>query len=74
MSGHCFVDGCTNNAPYGFGLPGLRSDKPKNKRGYLWSCAEHRKQAEERRAQALGQDGQGGQRCVRGYQRRRGPL
>lgn len=36
-------------APFGFGLPGLRSDKPERKRGYLWTCSEHRPDGERRR-------------------------
>lgn len=53
MSGPCFVCG-RPHAPFGFGLPGLRSDKPEGKRGYLWACAEHRADGEERRRQATG--------------------
>jgi len=41
-------------APYGYGLPGLRSDKPEGRRGYVWVCADHRDAAEHKRNQAIG--------------------
>lgn len=48
MPGPCFV--CGNPvAPFGFGWPGFHSDKPKGKRGYLWTCSEHRQEGERRR-------------------------
>ena len=53
MSGPCFVCG-RPHSPFGYGLPGPRSEKPKGKRGYLWACAEHREDAEKRRNKALG--------------------
>lgn len=53
MSGPCFVCG-KPNSQFGFGLPGPRSEKPKGKRGYLWACADHRKEGEERRRKAIG--------------------
>lgn len=53
MSGPCFVCG-KPHSPFGFGLPGPRSEKPKGKRGYLWACADHRKEGEERRRKAIG--------------------
>lgn len=53
MSGPCFVCG-KPNSPFGFGWPGPRSEKPKGKRGYLWACADHRKEGEERRRKAIG--------------------
>ncbi len=28
------------NAPLGYGLSGRRSEKPENKRGYLWVCTD----------------------------------
>lgn len=48
----CQHKGCKANAPYGFRLPGIRSDLPANKRGYLHACAEHREGAIERREKA----------------------
>lgn len=52
MAGHCFV--CGNPvAPFGFGWPGFYRDKPKGKRGYLWTCSEHRADGERRREAAI---------------------
>lgn len=36
-------------APYGLRLPGLRSQLPAGRAGYLWTCADHRAEAETRR-------------------------
>ena len=52
MAGQCFV--CGNPvAPFGFGWPGFYRDKPKGKRGYLWTCFEHRADGERRREAAI---------------------
>lgn len=52
MAGQCFV--CGNPvAPFGFGWPGFHRDKPKGKRGYLWTCSEHRPDGERRREAAI---------------------
>ena len=53
MTHQCFHTDCPNPAPYGYGLPGLHSDKPKGKRGYLYACAEHRDEAEQRRLASI---------------------
>lgn len=53
MSGPCFVCG-KPNSPFGYGWPGLRRDKPEGKRGYLWTCGEHREDGERRRDAAIG--------------------
>jgi hypothetical protein len=44
---------CGAPASFGYGLPGLRSEKPEGKRGYLWTCADHRGEGEARRAKAV---------------------
>lgn len=52
MAGPCFV--CGNPvAPFGFGWPGFHRDKPKEKRGYLWACSDHRQDGERRREAAI---------------------
>ncbi len=40
-------------APFGFGLPGFRHQKPEGKRGYLWTCHAHIADGEARRADAI---------------------
>jgi hypothetical protein len=52
MAGPCFVCG-DPVAPFGFGWPGFERDKPKGKRGYLWTCADHRKDGDQRREAAI---------------------
>lgn len=52
--GHtCAICG-SDRAPWGYRLPGLRSDLPAGKRGYLWVCDDHRDEAERRRDAASG--------------------
>lgn len=52
MAGSCFV--CGNPvAPFGFGWPGFHSEKPKGKRGYVWTCSEHREVGEKRQQNAI---------------------
>ena len=46
----CFK--CDNYGPYGFRLRGPYSELTKGKRGYLWACAEHRKDARARKERA----------------------
>lgn len=47
----CQIDGCEKRAPYGYRKAGLLSEiKPP--RGYLWVCADHREEAESRKAKA----------------------
>jgi|GEM_PF-3000926 len=48
----CFVCG-SPGAPFGFGWPGPRSQKPTSKRGYLRTCADHRAAGEQRRRDAI---------------------
>lgn len=52
MAGKCFVCGAPHS-PFGFGLAGLRRDKPQGKRGYLWACRDHRADGERRQTQAV---------------------
>lgn len=47
----CGICGATP-APYGFRLPGPIRDLPDRRRGYLWACALHRAEAEDRHARA----------------------
>lgn len=49
----CFVKGCDGRASFGLRLPGPQKDIPKELRGYLWHCEEHRAEARERRAAAM---------------------
>lgn len=49
----CFHKNCGNPAPYGYGWPGHRSDKPAGKHGYLWACSEHREAAKARQQAAV---------------------
>ncbi|CUH60263.1 hypothetical protein THS5294_01552 [Thalassobacter stenotrophicus] len=52
MTSQCFV--CGNPvAPFGFGWPGPRSQKPTDKCGYLRTCGEHRPAGEQRRLDAI---------------------
>ena len=50
MAGPCFVCNAAI-APFGYGWPGFERNKPKGKRGHLWTCADHR-DVGERRLQA----------------------
>jgi hypothetical protein len=52
MSAPCFVCG-DPVAPFGFGWPGFARDKPKGKRGYLWTCSKHRPDGESRREERV---------------------
>ena len=52
MAGPCFVCGAAV-APFGFGWPGFERDKPEGKRGYLWTCADHRVDGEQRLQAAI---------------------
>lgn len=49
----CFHEGCDNMAPFGFRWPGLMSEVPDGRRGYLWACKEHIDKAEARRDAAV---------------------
>jgi len=52
MAGPCFV--CKDPvAPFGFGWPGFEREKPKGKRGYLWTCSDHRPDGERRREDGI---------------------
>ena len=52
MAGPCFVCNAAV-APFGFGWPGFGRDKPEGKRGYLWTCADHHVDGEQRRQAAI---------------------
>lgn len=52
--GHpCAICG-SQDAPWGYRLPGPQSDLPEKRRGYLWACAAHRDEAARRQAAATG--------------------
>lgn len=53
MTHKCLHPGCTNLAPYGYRWPGPRASVPAGKTGYIWSCLEHRSEAETRRDAAV---------------------
>lgn len=52
----CLIPGCDNPAPFGYGWPGHRKDKPDGKRGQIHTCLAHRDEGERRYQAALDAD------------------
>jgi hypothetical protein len=52
MTHRCAICSDPHGGCYGYGWPGPYSKLPKAKRGFLWSCADCRPQAEARWAKA----------------------